>query len=134
MEWNKLEDRCHCHQVQIPYFWYLPCFNLENYQFIIKNQTININSFSNNQQKILCESIQWYIAILPASIPGHTLPRPTHPFFKSEGILKIKKRGWKYGQEQVFLKRGEGGWHFSYLIFSSFIVFTFRNCFTLYKF
>ena len=35
--------------------------------------------------------------------------------------------------EQVFLKEGEGGWHFSYLIFSRFIIFTFRNYFTLCK-
>ena len=34
-------------------------------------------------------------------------------------------------QGQVFLKGG--GLHFSYLIFSRFITFTFRNYFTLYK-
>ena len=30
------------------------------------------------------------------------------------------------GQEQIFLKSGEGGggWHYSYLIFSRFIIFT----------
>ena len=31
-------------------------------------------------------------------------------------------------QGQVFLKAG-GGWHFSYLVFSRFINFTFRNYF-----
>ena len=30
-------------------------------------------------------------------------------------------------QSQVFLKGREGGCHFSYLIFSRFIIFTFRN-------
>ena len=34
-------------------------------------------------------------------------------------------------QGQVFLKKG--GWHFSYLIFWKFIIFTFRNFFTLCK-
>ena len=34
-------------------------------------------------------------------------------------------------QGQVFLKGG--GWHFSYLIFSRFIIFAFRNYFTLCK-
>ena len=34
-------------------------------------------------------------------------------------------------QGQVFLK--EGDWHFSYLIFLRFIIFTFRNYFTLVK-
>ena len=33
-------------------------------------------------------------------------------------------------QEQIFLK---GGWHFPYLIFSKFTIFTFRNYFTLCK-
>ena len=35
-------------------------------------------------------------------------------------------------QGQVFLKGG-GGCHFSYLFFSRFIIFTFRNYFTLCK-
>ena len=35
-------------------------------------------------------------------------------------------------QGQVFLKGG-GDWHFSYLIFSRSIIFTFRNYFTLCK-
>ena len=46
-----------------------------------------------------------------------------------EGIWKIKKRGWKYAG---LLKKKEG-WHFSYLIFSRFIIFTFTNYFTLCK-
>ena len=49
------------------------------------------------------------------------------------GIWKIKKRGGSLVQRQVFLKGGEGVWHFSYLIFSRFIIFTFRNYFTLYR-
>ena len=32
-------------------------------------------------------------------------------------------------QRQVFLKGGKGGWNFSFLIFSRFIIFTFRNYF-----
>ena len=35
-------------------------------------------------------------------------------------------------QGHVFLKGGRG-WHFSYLIYSRFIIFTFRNYFTLCK-
>ena len=67
------------------------------------------------------------------------------PFFKGEsgskfwlpplegraGIWKILKSGWKYGAGAGLLKRGD--WHFSYLIFSRFIIFTFRNYFTLCK-
>ena len=34
-------------------------------------------------------------------------------------------------QGQVFLKGR--GWHFSYIVFSSFIIFTFKNYFTLCK-
>ena len=41
---------------------------------------------------------------------------------------KIKK-GWKYGVGAGLLKSG----HFSYFIFSRFIIFTFRNYFTLCK-
>ena len=44
---------------------------------------------------------------------------------------RIQKGGGSMGQGQIFLK--EGGWHFSYLIFSRFIIFTFRNYFTLCK-
>ena len=40
---------------------------------------------------------------------------------------KLKIGGGSMVQGQVFLK---GGWHFSYLIFSRFIIFTFRNYFT----
>ena len=47
------------------------------------------------------------------------------------GNLKNLKRTWKYGAEASLLKRGS--WHFSYLIFSKFIIFTFRNYFTLCK-
>ena len=50
-------------------------------------------------------------------------------------IWEFLKRGWKYGAGAGLLKKaGEGrGWHFSYLCFSRFIIFTFRNYFTLYK-
>ena len=47
------------------------------------------------------------------------------------GIWKIKKREWKYGAGASLLKRGS--WHFSYLIFSRFIIFAIRNYFTLCK-
>ena len=38
------------------------------------------------------------------------------------GIWKIKKRGWKYGVGAGLLKRG--AWHFSYLSFWRFVIFT----------
>ena len=57
------------------------------------------------------------------------------PFFKGGGgkfwlpekikIWNIKKGGWKYGAGVSLLKRGAR--HFSYLIFSRFIIFKFRN-------
>ena len=44
------------------------------------------------------------------------------------GISKIKKRGRKYGAGAGLLKNGGGGgWHFSFLIFSRFVIFIFRN-------
>ena len=55
-------------------------------------------------------------------------------FFHSLGRGSEKlKRGWKYDTGTGLLKGGRGGWHFSYLIFSRFIIFIFRNYFTLYK-
>ena len=42
-----------------------------------------------------------------------------------------QKKGWKYVARAGLLKRR--GWLFSYLIFSRFIIFTFRNYFTLCK-
>ena len=45
--------------------------------------------------------------------------------------LKNQKLGGSMVQGQIILKRGS--WHFSYLIFLRFIVFTFRNYFTLCK-
>ena len=54
------------------------------------------------------------------------------PFFLKGGIWKIKKGGGSMVQGQVFLKGG-GSWHFSYLIFLRFIIFTFRNYFALCK-
>ena len=61
-------------------------------------------------------------------------PPPTHPpIFKGGreeilitshggGNLKNQKRGWEYGAGAGLLKRGGGGWHFSYAIFSKFII------------
>ena len=46
-------------------------------------------------------------------------------------LWKIENREWKYDAGAGLLNRG--GWHFSYLIFSSFIIFTGRNYFTLCK-
>ena len=41
---------------------------------------------------------------------------------------KLKKgSGWKYGAGAGVFERGD--WHFPYLIFSRFIIFTFRNYF-----
>ena len=45
--------------------------------------------------------------------------------------LKNQKLGGSMVQGQIILKRGS--WHFSYLIFLRFIIFTFRNYFTLCK-
>ena len=47
------------------------------------------------------------------------------------GDPKNFKKGWKYGVGEGLLKRG--GWHFFYIIFSKFIIFTFTNYFTLCK-
>ena len=68
------------------------------------------------------------------------------PFFKGRevnfkylpwrgGNLKNQKKWWKYGAGAGLFKRmgGMGSWHFSYLIFSRFIIFTFRYYFTLGK-
>ena len=52
------------------------------------------------------------------------------------GSQKLKKGGESMVQEQVFLKGvegGGGGWYFSYLIFSRFIIFIFGNYFTFAK-
>ena len=53
------------------------------------------------------------------------------------GGWKFKKRGWKFSAGAGLLKRmergGGGGWHFSYLTFSSFIVFAFKNYCALCK-
>ena len=46
---------------------------------------------------------------------------------------KLEKRDGSIEHGQVLLKKAWGGWHFSYLIFSRFIIFTFRNYFTLCK-
>ena len=43
--------------------------------------------------------------------------------FPEGGTRKIKKGGWMYGAGAGLLKRE--GWHFSYLIFSRFIIFKF---------
>ena len=47
---------------------------------------------------------------------------------RGRGIWKILKRGWKYGAVAGLPKRGY--WHFFFLIFSGFIIFTFTNYFT----
>ena len=73
------------------------------------------------------------------SSPPSTLPPPLS-FLNAEGAnvitstgggegLKNKKEEWKYGAGASLLKRG----HFPYLIFSRFIIFTFRNYLTLCK-
>ena len=114
MEWNKLEDRCHCHQVQIPYFWYLPSFNLENYQLIIKKQTTWI-AFQTINKK-------FFVNLFSDILQYFQHPNPPIPFLKVRESKKLRKGGGSVVQEQVFLKRGEGGWHFPYLIFSRFII------------
>ena len=51
------------------------------------------------------------------------------------GPENLKKGGGSLVQGQAFLKewREGGGWHFSYLTFSSFIVFAFKNYCALCK-
>ena len=49
------------------------------------------------------------------------------------GIWRIKKGVEVWCRGGSSYKRGEGGWRFSYLIFWRFIIFTFRNYFTLCK-
>ena len=51
------------------------------------------------------------------------------------GNLKNYKKwgGSKYGAGAGIFKKDGGSWHFSYLIFPRFIIFTFRNDFTLCK-
>ena len=53
------------------------------------------------------------------------------------GTQKIKKGSGSMVLGQVFLKKwgvgGGGGYHFSYLVFSRFIIFTFINYFNLCK-
>ena len=73
---------------------------------------------------------------------AHSLAHP-HPLFKrgrgskfwlpplEGGSEKLKKGGGSMVQGQVFLR--EGGWHCSYLMLSRFVIFAFRNYFTLYK-
>ena len=47
---------------------------------------------------------------------------------KRSGIWKIKKGPKIWCRRQVFFNEGgNGGWQFSYLFFSKFIIFTFRN-------
>ena len=62
-------------------------------------------------------SFEWFMSLVRTRTP------PPFP---------LKKEGGSMVQGQVFLKGG-GRWHFSYLIFSRFIIFTFRNYFTLSK-
>ena len=50
---------------------------------------------------------------------------------KGESEKKIKTREWKYSAGTGLLKRGDC--HFSFLFFLRFIIFTFRNYFTLCK-
>ena len=95
-----------------------------------KNNTIF--TFSNNEKFKQWENLiiqlqpclQGSIVWTPPPLPSFWLPPP------EGGIWKNKKRGWKYGAEAGLLEGGSD-WHFSYLIFSRFIIFKFRNYFTL---
>ena len=49
------------------------------------------------------------------------------------GSEKLQKGGSKYGAGAPYFLKG-GSWHFPYLIFTRFIIFTFRNYFTLCRF
>ena len=65
------------------------------------------------------------LLFLKEGVNFHSIPS------RGEGSQKLK-RGWKYGAGAGLLKGG-WGWHFSYLVFPRFIIFTFRNYFTLCK-
>ena len=82
------------------------------------------------------KGIMWWT--ISSDVAPHSLNPP--PLFKGgskfwlpalgERIQNIKRKGWKYGAGAGFLKRG-GGLEFAYLFLSRFIIFTFRNYFTL---
>ena len=61
--------------------------------------------------------------------------RVNFDYLPQGGPENLKKGGGSMVQGQAFLKewREWGGWHFSYLTFSSFIDFAFKNYFALCK-
>ena len=93
------------------------------------------------------------IKILYNIVRTHSPPSPPPPLWREVNFAylhqsgeseKLEKGAGSMVQGQVVLKRcvcvcagggGSGGWgrHFSYLIFSSFIIFTYRNYITLCK-
>ena len=96
-----------------------------------KNNTIF--TFFNNEKFKQWENL---IIQLQPCLQGSIVRTPPPPPYlitsPGGGDLK-KKRGWKYGAGAGLLEGGRGDWHFSYLIFSRFIIFKFRNYFTLCK-
>ena len=78
---------------------------------------------SDTNKEVFFECIEAALCSLPPTIANYEI--------LGGGIWKIKKGGGSMVQGQVFLKGG--GWHFSYLIFSRFIIFTFRNYFIVCK-
>ena len=99
-------------------------------KFKFKARTDNWEGFFSYNHTDQARSVKAYIVQTPLFKGGEVsfdyLP------CRSGKIWKIKKRGWKNHAGAGFLKRG-GGWHFSCLIFSKFIIFTFRNYFNLCK-
>ena len=99
--------------------WYLSCFK----------DTVDIREsplFWKNGDYDIC--IVWTLPFLKGGVK-FWLPPP------DGGKYELKKGGGTIVERQAFLKGGWGewGWYFSNLIFSRFIIFTFRNYFSLCK-
>ena len=97
----------------------------------LKARTDNWEGFFSYNRTDQARSMKTYIVQTPP------------PFFKGGGgvsfsylpqrgrICKLKKGECKYGAGACLLKKR--GWHLSYSLFSRFIIFPFRNSFTLCK-
>ena len=61
--------------------------------------------------------------------PHSPIVRTPSPLFKGRGGRGGEGKGKSMVLVQVFLKK-RGSWHFSFLVFLRFIIFTFKNYFT----
>ena len=111
---------------RINFFYWVPYLNITLQAPIPQNGQTHSNNSS---------LIYWFNIVRTPSLPFSKrgskfwLPPWEGGIWK---IKKSKKRGWKYGAGASLLKRGggggRGGWHFSYLNFSKFIIFRFTLC------